>query len=129
MKKFLAIILTVFMMFSIGTTIVACKDNNTTQTQELTDAQKIRNAVSTKARVEYFGSSIGGNKLTSSRATITHILSAGEDKCTVSGIMEMTDVYANVWKNNFDCVVTTSDGGETWNAGSFKYTSERWSIA
>ena len=130
MKKILSVILTVLMMFSIGTTIVACKDdmdNDTSQTQELTDEQKIRNAVTTKASLQFLGSIIGGNKIKSSRAIITNLSWSGESKCTVSGVMQKTDIYGTVWKNNFDCVVTTSDGGETWEAGSFEYKSEYWS--
>lgn len=130
MKKILSVILTIFMMFSIETMAVACKDNDdngTSQTQELTDAQKVRNAVTIKAYLQHFSKSIGGNEIKSSRASITYLSWAGEDKCTVSGVMYMTDIYGTVWKNNFDCDVTTSDGGETWNAGSFKYKSESWS--
>ena len=130
MKKFLTVISTAFMMFSIGTMTVACKDdvdNDTNQNQELTDEEKICNAVTSKASLQYLGSSIGGNKIKSSRATITNFSWLGECMCTVSGVMYKTDIYGTVWKNNYDCLVTTSVGVDTWKAGSFKYRSEYWS--
>ena len=130
MKKFLTIFLAVFMLFSIGTTAVACKNNtgdDTSQTQELTDEEKVRNAVITKAIFQYFGRTIGGNEIKDSSATITNLLWLDKNTCKVSGVMKMKDVYGTIWKNNYDCVVTTSDDGEHWKAGSFEYKSNYWS--
>ena len=130
MKKVLSVILTIFMMFSIGTMVAGCTsaENSTSQTQELTDSEKVRNAVKGKALMQYMFYSIGDNKLKSSDATITN-LDWNSDKtiCTVSGKMKMIDVYGTHWTNNFDCIVTYSESTDKWTAGSFNYKSQSWS--
>lgn len=125
MKKVLAVILTVFMMFSMGTMVVACDKtgDDVGQTQELTDEQKVRNAVERRAMSVRYGK-IGGNEIKYSYATITNLKWSGESKCTVSGVLKLIDIYGTTWKNNFDCVVTSSDNGNTWNAGSFTYKNK-----
>ena len=129
MKKFLTIIFTVFMLFSIGTMAVACKNtsDDTSQTQELTNEEKVRKAVTSRAISEGLFTTINGNEIKSSSATITNLFWSDENTCKVSGVITMRDIYGTIWKNNYDCVVTTSDDGETWKAESFEYKSKYWS--
>lgn len=127
MKKFLTIILAVFMMFSIGTIVTSCKDkNDVKQEQTMTPEEKIRSAV--RQRGYYYRMmTIGGNSMKSTVAEITYVGYIGKTSCTVSGVLRATDVYGTVWRNNFDCEVTTSDNWETCKAGSFTFKSEYWS--
>ena len=130
MKKILSIVLILVIIFSVGAIIVSYKDdggNNINQTQELSDEEKIRQAVIDRSRLYWFGSYIGGNEIKSSIATVTNLSWSGEDTCIVSGVMQKTDIYGTVWINNYDCTVTTSDGGETWKAGNLIIKNEYWS--
>ena len=127
MKKLLTIILAVLMMFSIGTIATSCKDkDNVKQEQTMTPEEKIRSAVRSRAYY-YKMMTIGGNSLARTVADITYVGSIGETSCTVSGVLHAIDVYGTGWRNNFDCVVTTSDNWETCKAGSFTFKSEYWS--
>ena len=124
MKKFLAIILTIFITFSIGTVMIACNDNTnnkTNQTQELSNEQKVRDRVNLKGRVCYLDSSIGGNDLTKSSVNITNYKWTSEYQCIVSGTMQCTDIYGTIWKNKFDIVVTSSDNGKTWDTSDWEF--------
>ena len=84
----------------------------------------IRAAVETRAMTVYFGMTIGGNELKSSRATITNVKKVSDTAYNVSGKIVVTDVYGTTWNNTFDCSVTQRSG--SWSAGSLNYTSKNW---
>ncbi len=130
MKRILALFLIVFMLFSTSLITGCQKDdanNDTTQTQELTKEDKVRNAVRVRILSYSLIAKIGGNEIRSATQTITNIKWLSESECLVSGIAYMTDIYSTRYKNNFDCRVTTSDNGETWSARSLEFKSNYWS--
>ena len=122
MKKMKYIVCWLLVFVTMGT-LCACSGDAMGESESAED--KVRNAVHTRAVIAYYGSSIGGNELKSSSATITNIKKVSDTEYRVSGKMVMTDVYGTRWSNYFDCEVTTSDG-EKWRAGSFEYTGSKW---
>lgn len=127
MKKLASIILTIFMTFSIGTTITACHNDNTPTTLELTDREKVEDAVWRRGIFFYYGCSIGGNQLQSSSVSITYLsFSRDGNKCYVSGKISATDIYGTTYSNTFDCDVTTDDNGETWKCHEFEIKNTNW---
>ena len=122
MKNWKLIICLLLVFATLGT-LCACGGNSETKPESVED--KVRDAVTYKARLEYFGSAIGGNDLKSSSATISTVKKVSDTEYKVSGKMVMTDVYGTRWSNNFDCKVTTSNG-DSWSARSFEYTGSKW---
>ena len=123
MKKLKFVVCWLLVFVTLGT-LCACSENAIGESKSVED--KVRDAVYTRATMAYYGSSIGGNELKSSRATITNVKQISDTEYRVSGKMIMTDVYGTQWSNYFDCKVTTSDG-EKWRAKSFEYTGSNWS--
>lgn len=121
-KKILCLTLAVLTVCSL----CACgSGSNSSDTEEKTPEQQVRSAVETRGLIEYFGTTIGGNEIKRSKATITNVEQVSDTEYRVSGKMVMTDIYGTSWNNTFDCKVTQkSDGG--WSAGSFEYTSTSW---
>lgn len=120
-KKILCLMLVVLAISSL----CACVDgSDSSSTKEKTPEQQVRSAVEASGRTAYFGKSIGGNEIKSSSATITNVKKISDTEYLVSGKVVMTDVYGTKWNNNFDCTVRKS--GDRWSAGSFDYTSSKW---
>ena len=122
MKKFKIIVCWALIIVTLGT-LCACGNASEKKAESVED--KVRSAVTSRGMLEYYGSTIGGNELKSSQATITNVKKISDTEYRVSGKIVMTDVYGTKWNNTFDCEVTTSDG-EKWRAGSFDYTSKSW---
>lgn len=130
MKKILSIILSICMVFSMGTAMTACDKSgtSTSSTQEQTNEEKVRDRVEMKGRLYFLGYSIGGKELKSSRVNITYLyFNSDETECYVSGRITATTIYDTTYSNYFDCEVKTSDGGETWEISSFEVTDQYWS--
>ena len=125
MKKIRSIVCLFLALLMLGS-LFACGSNDSSGGKSESVEDKVRNAVTFRATSEYYGSSIGGNELKSSSATISTVKKVSDTEYKVSGKMVMTDIYGTQWSNNFDCKVTTSDG-EKWSAKSFEYTSDNWS--
>lgn len=128
MKKFLSIILTIFMMFSIGTTATACNKSSTStsSTKEETNEQKVRKAVNREAM--YYGGTMNGDVVRYSSVSITYLRFASDGlSCSVGGKITVKDSYDTRYSNTFDCKVTTSDDGETWKVSSFEVKRYGWS--
>ena len=117
MKKLKSVVCLFLALLMLGS-LCACGNSGSTE-------DRVRSVVEIHATREYLGSSIGGNDLASSRATISNVRKVSDLKYIVSGKMVMTDIYGTKWSNNFDCTVTSSDG-ETWST-NFRYTSNTWS--
>ncbi len=121
-KKTLCLILAVLTACSL----CACGNgSNSSSTKEKTPEQQVRSAVESRGAVEYFGSTIGGNELKRSSATITNVKQVSDTEYRVSGKIVMTDIYGTNWSNTFDCKVTQKSDG-SWSAGFFEYTSKNW---
>lgn len=121
-KKILCLLLAVLAVCSL----CACgSGSNSSSTKEKTPEQKVRSAVESRGMLEYFGSTIGGNELKRSSATITNVKQVSDTEYRVSGKIVMTDIYGTDWNNTFDCKVTQKSDG-SWSAGSFEYTSKNW---
>ena len=124
MKRIVAIIL----VLCVALSLFACgksKGGSDISAENSTEDQ-VRSAVESKGMMMYYGSTIGGNELKSSKVTITNVKEVSETEYLVSGKIVMTDVYGTNWNNTFDCEVTYSDIRESWSAGSFDYTSKNW---
>ena len=120
-KKILCLMLAVLAVCSL----CACgSGSNSSSTKEKTPEQQVRSAVESRGMLQYYGSTIGGNELKSSRATITNVKKVSDTEYLVSGKIVMTDIYGTNWNNTFDCKVKKS--GDSWSAGSFEYTSKNW---
>ena len=123
MKRIVAIALILCVAFSL----FACGNSvNSNKTSEQTTEDKVRSAVESKGILAHYGTTIGGNELSSSKVTITNVKKVSETKYRVSGKIVMTDVYGTGWNNTFDCEVTYSDIKESWRAGSFDYKNKNW---
>ena len=121
-KKILCLMLAALAVCSL----CACgSGSNSSSTKEKTPEQQVRSAVETRGMIEYFGSTIGGNELKRSSATITNVKQVSDTEYRVSGKIVMTDIYGTNWSNTFDCNVTQKSDG-SWSAGSFEYTSKNW---
>ena len=126
MKKFKYVICWLLIIVTLGTLCACIGDNDNSSSNKGESVEsKVRSAVTSKGMIEYYGSSIGGNELKSSDATVSTVKKVSEKEYRVSGKMVMTDVYGTKWSNNFDCKVTSSNG-EDWRAGSFEYTGTNW---
>lgn len=123
MKKIKSIVCLVLVFLILGS-LCACGDVGDSKDEGESVEGKIRNAVTSKASLEFFGSAIGGNELKSSKATVSTVRKVNETEYKVSGKMVMIDVYGTEWSNNFDCEVTLS-AGEV-KVGSFEYTGSKW---
>lgn len=114
----------ILVLLTVGS-LCACGSTSTGHgSTSKTPEQEVRSAVESRGMFEYFGSSIGGNELKSSRATVTNVKKVSDTKYIVSGQIVMTDIYGTNWNNNFDCEVKNSGG--SWTASSFEYTSKNW---
>lgn len=121
-KKILCLMLAVLAVCSL----CACvRGINSSSTKEKTPEQQVRSAVESRGMLEYFSSTIGGNELKSSSATIANVKQVSDTEYRVSGKIVMTDIYGTNWSNTFDCKVTQKSDG-SWSAGSFEYTSKNW---
>ncbi len=125
MKTLKRIFCIMMVILTIGSLCACGTKSGTGDSGKKTPEDYVRAEVESRGRFEYFGSSIGGNEIKSSRATITNVKKVTDGKYVVSGKIVMTDIYGTNWNNTFDCEVTGS--GEKWNAGSFEYTSKNWS--
>ena len=125
MKKIRSIVCLFLALLMLGS-LCACGSNDSSGSKSESVEDKVRSAVTSRASLEYYGSSISGNELKSSSATISTVKKVSGTEYKVSGKMVMIDIYGTKWSNNFDCKVTTSDG-ENWSAKSFEYTSNNWS--
>ena len=120
-------IIAFFMIFTLMLSLGACQSyNNSSNTEDkVSDEQMVRDAVTARALMEYYGTSIGGNAITRSNASIASIRQGGEFTYYVSGKMRMTDKYGTIWENNFDCTVTSTNG-ENWSCSAFRYKNTNW---
>ena len=121
LKKILCLLLAICMICSL----CACGGGNADEPKEKTPEDEVRSAVRARGATAYFGSSIGGNELKSSNATISTVKKVSDTEYRVSGKIVMTDVYGTEWNNTFDCTVTKS--GDSWYADSLDYTNSSWS--
>ena len=120
-KKVLCLVLVVLTICSL----CACgAGSSSSGSKPKSETEQVRSAVEVSGRIAYFGKSIGGNEIKSSSANISTVTKVSDTRYKVSGKMTMTDVYGTKWTNNFDCTVDKS--GDSWSAGSFKYTSNNW---
>ena len=122
MKTLKIIVCWILIIVTLGT-LCACGG---AKEKEESVEDKVRSAVRTRGMVEYIGSSIGGNELKSSSATITNLKKISDTEYRVSGKIVMTDIYGTKWNNTFDCNVYLRTDGESWSASSFEFTSKSW---
>ena len=121
MKNLKTIICWILIILSLGT-LCACGDTNNKRSPE----QQVSDIVFTKSVGEFRWSTIGGNELRSSSATITNVKKVSDSEYLVSGKMVMTDIYGTKWNNTFDCTVLYDFDDDEWSAGQFEYTSSTW---
>ena len=121
LKKIMCLLLTVCTIC----TLCACGGRQSDEAKENTPEEKVRSAVTVRGKLAYYGSTIGGNELKSSDATITTVNKISDTEYRVSGKIVMTDIYGTKWSNTFDCKVTKI--GDSWSAASFEYKSSSWS--
>lgn len=120
MNKFVKMVGVVFILVIVLLT-GSCDTKGTTGTTNMAEI-KIREAISFGSTMEMNGATIGGEKIDSARPKIQSIEFILVDKAVVRGTMYMTDIYGVTYGSDFNCVVRSKDGGETWEVPTdFEY--------
>ena len=88
LKKILCLLLAICTICAL----CACGGGQSDEPKENTPEDKVRSAVTARGKTAYFGSTIGGNELKSSDATITTVKKVSDTEYRVSGRIVMTDV-------------------------------------
>ncbi len=130
MKKTIAFILALYLCIGLCACSTNTNDSKYSTNNEKSEYEKVHDAVElqrmvTEATDKKF-STIDGNQINSVRVAITHTEKISDTEYIVNGKITKIDVYGTSWNNTFDCSVTTSDNGESWDAGRFQYKSDSW---
>ena len=113
--------------FVLCTVLFLCACDSSSGFAPKSEEELVRESVEIRGGLEYIGTSIGGNKMSSSSASINTVRKVSDTEYYVAGKLTMSDDYGNKWTNNFDCSVVYDSDSDTWDVESFDTPTSGWS--